>query len=640
VILLGGVAAAWSAAAAAQRIERGSLQFDDAPPIAAATRQRVESYLSAREASALGWTPQGQLLVATRFGDTTQLHLVERAGGARRQLTFEGEPVAAGAFSPDPAHGGFFYLEDAAGDEKFQLYYRRLGEAAAKILTDGKSVNSAAIWSNAGRAIAFSSSARDGRSFDIDVVEPESGTLPRLVLAGDGADWTALDWSPDDSKLLALKTVSSEESHVFLVDIDRGEKRELDPSAAKGRVTAAKFSRDGQGAYIVSDRDSEFAQLRFVNFFNGQHALISARTDGDIAEFALSNDGRYLAYVSNEGGFDRLNLQDLAQHQDLTPPRLPVPGLLQSLHFDAQSKRLAFGFSATAQPGDAYVLDLASNRLEAWTASEAGALDPAKFAVPRSTHFPSFDRDGERQREIPVFIYEPPSPGAHPVLILLRGEEHAQFRPGFDPSIQYLVNELGFAVVAPNLRGASGYGKSFAALNAGRLREDAVKDLGALLVYLRAQSSFDAQRVFVVGESYGGYLALAALANFGERLRGGVDMAGVGDFVAVLAGARPYRQEALRREFGDERDSDEREYLRHLSPLTNAERISRPLLVLHGANDALVNASQSLDLVYRIRSHGTHVSYLLAGEEGRVFQKLHDREAYLEAVSEFLTALR
>jgi dipeptidyl aminopeptidase/acylaminoacyl peptidase len=634
------VAVAWTAAIGAQRIERGSLLLDDVPPIAPATARRIEEYLSAREAAVVGWSPQGQLLVATRFGDTTQLHLVERAGGARRQLTFEREAIGDGAFCPDPARSSYFYLEDAAGDERFQLYYRRLGESASKMLTDGKSANSAALWSNSGRAIAFSSTARDGKSLDINIVEPESGALPRLVLAGDGAAWTALDWSPDDGKLLALKVVSSEESHLFLVDIERGEKRELDPAASNGRIMAAKFARDGQGAYVISDRDSEFAQLRYVNFFNAQRTLISGHIAADIEEVALSGDGRYLAYVSNEGGFDKLNLQDLVQHQDLTPPRLPSQGSLSSLHFDPQGKRLAFSFGSTAQPGDAYVLDLATNRLEAWTVSEAGALDLARFAFPRSAAFPSFDRDGSRPREIPAFIYEPATPGAHPALILLRGTEHAQFRPGFDPWIQYLVNELGFAVVAPNLRGASGYGKSYAALNEGRLRGDAVKDIGALLVYLRAQSAFDAEHIVIAGESYGGYLALDALVNFSERLRGAIDMAGIVDFVGMLGGAQNFRQDALRREFGDERDPDLREYLRHLSPLTNADRISRPVLVVHGANDPYVAASQAQDLVYRLRSHGMTAWYLLAGDAGREFRQLHDREAYLETAAEFLTAIR
>lgn len=639
-VLLSVVGALWAAAAAAPRFEHGTLQFDDVPIVAPSTALRVDAYLSGREATALGWSPQGQLLIATRFGDTAQLHLVDRAGGARRQLTFAQEPVRYGAFCPDPSRSAYLFLEDTGGDEKFQLFYQRIGEPAARMLTDGKSVNSAALWSNAGRAVAFSSTARDGKSMDIDVVDPEIGALPRLVLAGDGAAWYALDWSPDDSKLLVLKYLSSQESRLFLVDIETGEKRELEPGPAKTNISAAKFSRDGQGAFVVSDRDSEFSQLRFVNFFNAQKMPISGHIAADVEELAVSSDGHYLAYVSNEGGLAKLNLLDLIAHQDLTPPRLPSQGLLSSLHFDAQSKRLAFSLSATAQPGDAYVLDLASNHVEAWTMSEPGAVDVAKFARPRSTTFASFDRDGLRPREIPAFIYEPSSPGAHPVLIVLHGGEHGQFRPIFDPWIQYVVNELGFAVIAPNVRGSSGYGKSYAALGDGQLRDDAVKDIGALLVFIRLQSAFDADHIVIAGDSYGGYLALSALINYGDRLRGGIDTAGVADFVGVLGGSQAYRRDELRREFGDERDPESRDYLRRISPLSSADRISKPMLIVHGANDPFVPASQAEELVYRLRNHGASVWYLLAGDEGREFQRCPSRKALLETSAEFLIAIR
>ncbi len=226
-LLLSVGGAAFAAAVAAPRFEQGSLQFDDVPPISANTSRRVDTYLSGREATALGWSPQGQLLIATRFGDTTQLHVVDRPGGARRQLTFERNPVQSGAYCPDPLRSAYMYLEDTGGDERYQLFYRRAGEPAARMLSDGKSANGSASWSNSGRAIAFSTTARGGKSTDIDVVEPESGGLPRLLLAGaDGAAWFALDWSPDDAKLLALNLASSQESRLYLVDIETGAKRE------------------------------------------------------------------------------------------------------------------------------------------------------------------------------------------------------------------------------------------------------------------------------------------------------------------------------------------------------------------------------------------------------------------------------
>ncbi len=380
------------------------------------------------------------------------------------------------------------YLEDAGGNEKTQLYYQRLGEPGAKLLTDGKSLNGGPVWSNAGREIAFFSTARDGVSYDIDIVDPESGALPRLAITGDSAAWYPLDWSPDDRKLLVLKYVSISEAYLYVVDLGTGQKREVEPAPAKVGIAGAKFSRDGQGVYVISNRDGEFAQLRYVNLFTGEKTVISGRLSWDIEELAISRDGHYLAYVSNEAGIDKLNVLDLRSHQDLIPPQLPAAGIISSLSFDAEGGRLAFGFAAANRPRDAYVLDIATNHLEAWTHSEAGAVDLAKFVTPRLAHFPTFDRTDGRERQMPVYIYEPSTPGPHPVLIVLHGGPESQFRPGFDPWLQYVVNELGFAVVAPNVRGSSGYGKTYLALDNGMLREDAVKDVGALLVWLSLQN--------------------------------------------------------------------------------------------------------------------------------------------------------
>src|SRR6266404_5959539 len=198
----------------------------------------------------------------------------------------------------------------------------------------------------------------------------------------------------------------------------------------------------------MSNPDSESAQLRYGNLFTGDKTAVSGRLSWDIEDLAISRDGHYLAYVRNEAGIDKLNLLDLRAHQDLITPKLPAAGIIGSLNFDAQGNRLAFGFEAPNRPRDAYVVDIAANALDAWTHSEAGAVDLDKFVIPRLAHFPTFDRNDGRQRQIPVYVYEPAAPGPHPVLITLHGGPEAQFRPGFDPWLQYVVNELGLAVVA------------------------------------------------------------------------------------------------------------------------------------------------------------------------------------------------
>jgi dipeptidyl aminopeptidase/acylaminoacyl peptidase len=629
-----------SAGFAASHIERGNMVFEDIPDLGADPADALHAYLSAREAMPLGFTPKGQLLIVTRFGDVDQLHLVDHPGGQRRQITFLPDPITHGAFSPDPNRNAFLFAQDPGGSGDTQIYYQRMGEPGAHRLTDGKSVNAGALWSNSGREIAFFSTARDGMSFDIDIVDPESGALPHLAITGDGTPWYPLDWSPDDLKLLVLKYVSVAEGYLYVVDLNTGQKREVDPGAAKVGIADAKFSRDGQGVYLISDRDGEHAKLRYVNLFSGEKTEMSAHIPWDIERLAVSKDGHYLAFVSNEGGLSKLNTVDLRTHQDLIPPRPPAAGIIDSLSFDAEGKRLAFAFEAANRPRDAYVLDMESNRLEAWTMSEAGPMDPAKFVTPRLTHFPTFDREDGKSRQIPLYMYEPATPRPHPVLLILHDGPQSQFRPRFDPWIEYLVNELGYAVLAPNIRGSSGYGKTYLSLDNGDLREDAVKDVGALLVWIGLQSGLDAKHIVVSGAGYGGYLALASLVNFSDRLRGGVDLAGITDFISFLSTTAPYRQSQRRAEYGDERALDMRAFLRRISPLTNSDRILRPLLVVHGKNDQRVPVGESDQIVNRLQSRGAPVWYLQASDEGHVFGKQQDREAYYRTFAQFLGAAR
>jgi len=642
LLLLAAPLLSGSEAFAVSRVERGDLTFENIPQAPPELSAKLDAYLSARQATPLDWSPKGQLLIATRFADVDQLHLVEQAGGARRQLTFLHEPITEAAFSSDPARSAFVFLKDSGGNENAQIYYQRLGDPAAKLLTDGKSLNGTPQWSNSGREVAFFSNARDGRSFDIDIVDPESGALPHLAMAGDdsGAAWSVLDWSPDDSKLLVLKEVSISEGYLYIVDLSSGQKREVEPGTTKVGIGGAKFSRDGQGVYLISDRESEFARLRYVGLFTNEKTVLSAHIPWDIETLAISRDGHYLAYVSNEAGISKLNLLDLRTHQDLSPPRLPQSGVISSLSFDATATRLAFGFAAPNQPRDAYVLNVAENRLEPWTRSEAGAVDTAKFVLPRLTEFPTFDRVDGKARQVPVYVYEPASGGPHPVLISLHGGPESQFRPGFDPWIQYMVNELGFAVIAPNVRGSSGYGRTYMALDNGMLREDAVKDVGAMLVWIELQKDFDAKHVVVAGGSYGGYLSLATLVNYSDRLRGGVDVSGIADFVSFLTNTAPYRQNQRRAEYGDERDLEMRAFLRRISPLTNADRITRPLLVVHGKNDPRVPVSEAEQIVNKLRAKGGEVWYLLAADEGHGYRKKKNRDAYYETFAQFLMTLR
>jgi dipeptidyl aminopeptidase/acylaminoacyl peptidase len=284
-----------------------------------------------------------------------------------------------------------------------------------------------------------------------------------------------------------------------------------------------------------------------------------------------------------------------------------------------------------------FVLELEKNSLTRFTKSEVGPVDPLQFAAAELVRFPTFDRVSGKQRQIPAFVYKPVGrPGPHPVLIDIHGGPESQAAPTFSPFTQFLVREMGFVVISPNVRGSSGYGKTFLNLDNGEDREDSVKDIGALLVWIGAQRDLDAKKVFVSGGSYGGYMSLAAMVNYGDRLRGGIDVVGISNFVTFLESTSAYRRDLRRAEYGDERIPRMRAYLQRISPLTSASRISKPLLVVQGLNDPRVPANESQQMVAKIRGRGGEVWYLAAKDEGHGFRKKQNRDFYQKTIVTFL----
>ncbi|HXZ59274.1 MAG TPA: prolyl oligopeptidase family serine peptidase [Steroidobacteraceae bacterium] len=617
------------------RRERGNLVFDNVPASDQALGARLGRYLESRQASLLDWLPDGSLLIATRFGETEQLHRVAGPMGAREQLTFYPEPVNFARAAP--ASGGLVYLKDQGGDENSQLYYQA-ADGGVRELTHGDFLHGNPVWAHDGRRVAFYGSDRDGASYDIYIADVTSGAAPRLIVGGKQGAWYPLDWSVDDGKLLVWRYLSVSEGYLYIADPASGALTPLETSGRKIGIRGAKFAPDGRGVYVLSDEDDEFVHLRLIDPVTHQTRRITPDTGWDVEDFDVSVDGRYVAYVVNHDGRSRLTLQDTQTHAEVSPPGLPE-GVITRVLFDRAARRLALAVESPGSPRDVYSYDLEHQRLERWTRSEAGPLDNRALIAPELVHFATWDRVAGHPRLLSAYVYRPRNVVRCPVVIDIHGGPESQFRPGWDPFIQFLVGELGYAVVAPNVRGSSGYGKSFLALDNGELREDAVRDIGSLLVWIGAQPAFDRERISVMGASYGGYLTLASLVTYGERLRGGIDVVGISNFVAFLSGTAPYRRDLRRAEYGDERDPRTRAFLERISPLTNASRIKRPLLVVDGLNDPRVPASESEQLVWRVRAAGGEVWYLVAKDEGHGFRKKANRDAYLGTAAAFLQKL-
>ncbi|MGH8129982.1 MAG: S9 family peptidase [Steroidobacteraceae bacterium] len=626
-------------AADVERVTRGNLAIEGIPEIPPDLIQRMRRYQHVRSAVFTGWTPDGKITISTRFGNTSQLHLVDHPMGARRQLTFFDEPITGGTWSPTGTRKGVAYVRDVGGDENYQLEYLDPASADAVRLTDGRGRAGTGVWSPDGTRYAFPWTVRTGVNTDIYIEDPLDRRTPAMVFEAPETGWDVTDWSPDGKSLLLVRFVSVNESTLHVYDLGSRKLREIEPSKVKAARGPALFSRDGKGAYFPSDLGSEFRTLRHADLASGKVTQLTDHVNWDIDDLALSRDGRYLGYVVNEDGASRLGIMDLALRADLIPPELPF-AVIGSMGFDTDSKRLAFSLQTPGQPYDVWVFGLANSELVRWTQSEIGPIDAKRLVAPTLVHYPSFDQIHGKPRQIPAWIYKPTGSGPHPVLINIHGGPEGQSQPTFNISTQQWAVELGYAVIHPNVRGSTGYGKTYVALDNGMKREDSVKDIGALLDWIAKQPDLDARRIVVIGGSYGGYMTLASMTHYHDRLRGAIDIVGISNFVTFLESTAEYRRDLRRPEYGDERDPKMREFLEKISPLNNAGKISKPMLVVQGLNDPRVPVTESEQLVAKIRANGGEVWYLVGLNEGHGFAKRDNIDYYQWAVALFLEKLK
>jgi dipeptidyl aminopeptidase/acylaminoacyl peptidase len=607
--------------AGAEVREIGELVLDGIPEIPQRLIDRTNQYQNVRTADLADWAPDGGLLILTRFGEADQLHHVAAPGGARRQLTFFPEPVRSGSFGSSP--DWLLFNRDRGGNEAEQIFRLDLRSGRETLLTDGEHQNGAPVWSNGLDRVAFRSTARNGADHDVWVMDPLRPGERRMVMEADGY-WFPVDWSPDDSRLIVGNYVSITESYFWTLDLRTGEKRPIARHEPVGEETifynGALFDASGDGVFFVSDESAEFWTLRWTRLGSGRAEALTTHIPWSVSAMEMSRDRGTLAFTVNDNGRDRLYLLD-TKSRKIRDAEVPL-GLIESVEFSPDGRTLAFQLESPAWPTDVYTLGVKSRELTRWTRSEVGGLDPDTFVLPEIVAFPTFDTDGTgARRMIPAHVYRPRGDGPFPVIIRIHGGPESQARMWFSYTSQFEVAEQGCAVIYPNVRGSIGYGKTFVKLDNGALREDSVKDIGALLDWIAEQPDLDADRVAVTGGSYGGYMALAALTHYSDRIRCGVDAVGISNFVTFLENTSEYRRDLRRAEYGDERDPAMRELLERISPTSNVGKIDAPLLVIQGANDPRVPAGEAEQIVAAVRAKGKEAWYLLARDEGHGFAK-------------------
>jgi len=628
--------------ASAQDVDRrtansGNVVLEDVPAIPAEIGQALERYQNVRSAGLAGWSADGEsIFIETRFAEVSQLHRVDRPGGMRRQLTWFDEPV--GQVARRPGHDTIAFTMDEGGSEFSQIFLFDPGDGSHRMISDGESRNGGLQWSDDGRYLAFQSTRRNGRSNDVWMFDMEQGLEAEMVLeAPDGSWWGPVDFAPDNGRLLVVQYISINDSRIHLVDLEAGEvERIAGGDDNRSRNLPYAFSADGKGIYFGTDAGSEFNKLAYLELgADAGPEIITGDIDWSVQGLTLNHARDAGVFATNEGGITRMYRFDPSERSYSAIDALPQ-GVIGGAEFSPDDSRLALVVNNARSPSDVHVMDWATGDLARWTFSEVGGLDPEGFVMPELIEYPTFDKTGDEQRTIPAFVYRPPGPGPHPVIISIHGGPEGQARPTFSSTYQLWIDRLGAAVVVPNVRGSSGYGKTYLQLDNGFRREDSVRDIGALLDWIAGQPDLDQSRVAVYGGSYGGYMVLASAVHYSERLQAAVDIVGISNFVTFLENTQDYRRDLRRVEYGDERDPEMRAHLQKISPLNNVREIDVPMFVMQGQNDPRVPVTEAEQMVAALREQGSPVWYMNALNEGHGYRRKENRDLFSEATVLFL----
>ena len=635
VLLLGSILLLPLAARGAEDavVPNEALVLDGLPAVPKALAERASAYMEFRTASFQAWNPlRSEMLITTRFGDVPQLHRVKAPGAARTQLTFYPERVLGARYRPKTAD--VVFSKDVGGGEWFQLYLRDDKTGKVSLLTDGKSRNQGGTFTRSGTWMAYSSTRRTGKNGDIWVMNPSDPTkTDRMVVEGSGERLFVTDWSPDEKTLLVVEGISVNESHLWLVDVATGAKTRFSPESKEQVAWGfGRFSPDGKTVYTTTDADSEFSRLVAVDVATKKIEVLTPGLAWDVQGFDLSEDGSRIAWTVNEAGAETLHAMDVKSRKAIPLPKLPY-GTIGGLRWDPSSRNLGFTLTAAKSPADAYAVDTQTGVLTRWTESETGGLDANAFAEPEIVSWKSFDG-----KTITGLLYRPAASfaGPRPVIVNIHGGPEGQTQAGFLGRNNFLLNELGVAILYPNVRGSTGYGKTFVKLDNDVLREDSVKDIGSLLDWIAAQPLLDKGRVMVTGGSYGGYMTLASMTHYNDRFRCALDVVGISNWVTFLEHTEAYRRDLRRVEYGDERDPKMREFLQKISPLTSASNITKPMFIVQGKNDPRVPYTEAEQMVGAIKKNGGPVWYLLAKDEGHGFSKKKNQDFLFLATLKFV----
>ncbi len=599
-----------------------NLVLDNVPPVPMAIVEKARRYREFRGASLQSWHPtKREMLISTRFGSVNQIHHVAMPMGARTQMTFLADRATGAGYQPK--QGNFFLFgHDVGGGEWFQFSRYDLATGDITLLTDGKSRNSGARFNRDGSWVTFTSTRRTRKDNDLYIMNPMDPKTEKLLLQLEGGGWGSSDWSADSKSILLSEFISANESYIWLVDVASGTKKLLTPKTGeKILYGGGKFSKDGKGIYAVTDKGSEFQRLAYFDLATMTPTFLTTDIKWDVDDWEMSEDGRWIAFMTNEAGVSKLHLLDTTtkKHKPLAAP----VGVIGGLQWHANGRDLGFNLSSAKSPQDIYSIDATTGKLTRWTQSETGGLNTSAFTDPELIKWKSFDG-----MEISGFLYKPPAKfaGKRPVIVNIHGGPEGQSFPTWIGASNYYLNELGVAMIFPNIRGSSGYGKTFLMADNGTKREDSYKDIDALLDWIKASPNLDGDRIMITGGSYGGHMTLAIATHYNDKIRASKAVVAMSNLVTFLENTEAYRRDLRRVEYGDEREPKMREYLTRIAPMTMVKNLKKPMYIVQGKNDPRVPYTEAEQIVKTLKENGAPAWYLLGKNEGHGFGKKENQD--------------
>ena len=615
-----------------------NLIAENIPAIPKSLNEKIKKYSESRGANFTAIHPNGkELIMVTRFASTNQLHHLSKPLGNRKQITFFDEPVNSADY--EPTKGEYLvYSKDIGGNEFGQLFRLDLKTMQSTLLTDGgRSQNGGMRWKKDGSGFYFSSTKRNGGDRDIYFMNPLKPQETQLILEVKGGGWGISDISEDGKKLLVGEYVSANESHLYLLDTETKKLTSITDRNEKQIVQGgAKFGKNPDEIWYVTDRDNEFNRLAIFNLRTKKINYFTTDIPWEVSNYTLSKDQSKLVFETNESGLNKLYLMDTSSKKYSEIKGLPI-GLINNIDFTEDGKSLFFSQSTYDSSSDIYRLDLASKNIERWTDSEQGEMAKSEMAQPKLIEWTSFDN-----MKISGFYYPASKKftGKRPVLINIHGGPEGQSMASSLGSGNYYTNEMGVAIIYPNVRGSSGFGKTYIASDNGFNRMNSVKDISALLDWIAKQPELDKDRIMIMGGSYGGFMTLATAYEYADRIKCSVDIVGISDFNTFLKNTEEYRRDLRRVEYGDERDPKMSAFFTKIAPLNNTDKIKKPMFIIQGTNDPRVPVTEATQMRDKLKAQGNTVWYLEAKNEGHGFRKKENidfqRLAVIQFMQEFL----